>query len=353
MGSEPLTAVGGALLRSMQATGIAWRPAADGSWHATLDRVELANVRMPTPFGMADVLKATLTGVEVDARLRPGPAGGAFELRRLAAERAELDDVELTVVLDPSALPALDRLEPIGGMQGLLRVYIRDATWVIDAEITMPIAAGRIDFNRVVVEHVGPNSAMGLAPGGVYVEAPSLDRTELIRLAASPVPGARYETRGAFGHVSDRGSLDLQGFVQALLASPAGQPLARLGGRDVEAMLDRTKLNGELQLGDGALGTPTAFLVLADRALSHNRLSLSGAVAGQRVIGRLPDLAASRATFELLGRQGTTGPVTASIEFHVTGLSGAAPSMMLMAHRMTVQRLVVGPDPLSPPAGRG
>ncbi|MFL6660671.1 MAG: hypothetical protein ACJ8G7_00750, partial [Rhizobacter sp.] len=116
---------------------------------------------------------------------------------------------------------------------------------------------------------------------------------------------------------------------------------------------DRTKLNGELQLGDGALGTGTAFLVLADRALSHNRLSLSGAVAGQRVIGRLPDLAASRATFELLGRQGTTGPVTASIEFHVTGLSSAAPSMMLMAHRMAVQRLALGPDPLSPLAGRG
>jgi len=151
MGSEPLTAVGGALLRSMQATGIAWRPAADGSWHATLDRVELANVRMPTPFGMADVLKATLTSVEVDARLRPGPAGGAFELRRLAAERADLDDVELTVVLDPSALPSLDRLEPIGGMQGLLRVYIRDATWVIDA-VTGPVVPWRPSSSNVARE---------------------------------------------------------------------------------------------------------------------------------------------------------------------------------------------------------
>jgi len=211
----------------------------------------------------------------------------------------------------------------------------------------VPIAGGRLDFNRVVVEHVGPNSSLGIAPSGLYADAPNMGRIELFRFTAPPVPGVRYEQRrrGLGARVSDRGSLELQPFVQALLG--AAGTLGHAVATDVPAMLDRTKVSGELRLGDGALGMGRHQLVLAGQAEGCNRISMSAAVLGQRLVARMPGLSASRSTFELLGLAGTTGRVSATLELHITGLDRQPVRAGIAAtvHSMTVRDVRLGsPD---------
>lgn len=215
----------------------------------------------------------------------------------------------------------------------------------------MPIADGAIDFDRVVVEHFGPNSAMGVGRDGVYVDAPNGARTPLFRFSAPEFAGVEHETRSGFGaRVSDRGRLDLRAFAEAWLAAGTDQPLGQPASREVERMLDRTKLSGELRLGDGVLGSQRQHLLLSGHAEGKNRLSVSAAVLGHRLVLRLPALCASGAVFELLGQRGSAGPVSATLEAHATGLSGPAgqpaartdAGVSVSVHHLTLRQVVLG-----------
>ena len=93
-----------------------------------------------------------------------------------------------------AAIAEFRRLRPrvavsVGGYASMPAVF---AAWKLDVDITMPVLAGRIDFDRVVVEHVGPNSCMGVAREGIYVEAPHRDRTELVGFAGPAIAGVTY-----------------------------------------------------------------------------------------------------------------------------------------------------------------
>lgn len=259
--------------------------------------------------------------------LRLGAAGSSLEPLGLLVDSLQVEGVELQARAGARvALPADTswQLDALRALEGDFQVFIRDAAWVVDAAIAMPVRAGQVDFNRVVVDHVGPNSSMGIARNGIYVDAPNLGRTDLFNFTAPEVPGADYERRDGLGaRITDRGRLDIVAFVAGLLASTGKQALGRLAGREVQVMLDRTKLSGDLQLGDGALGTARHHLLLGGRARARNRIGFTAAVLGQRIVMRLSELAAESARFELLGRQGETGTVTARIDGHVTNLSGS------------------------------
>src|SRR5258706_6964603 len=244
----------GTQLKDLQASGLMLRAAGGSQWCASADQLLIRSVRMQGDAAVVNVAKLTLTGAQMT--LAPAPADASFDLHGLTAKEVHLEGVE--VALNAAAPPrgaTADGwvLDAVGGLQGMVQVFVRDAAWVVDAEVTLPIANGRLDFDRVVVEHVGPNSSMGVARNGVYVDAPNMGRIDLFRFTAPQVPGANYEERSGTGaRVSDRGSLDLQPFVQAMLG--AAEPLGRMVARDFASMLDRTKMSGELRLGDGALG---------------------------------------------------------------------------------------------------
>ena len=95
--------------------------------------------------------------------------------------------------------------------------------------------------------------------------------------------------------------------------------------------------------------------MLSGQAQGKNRLSVSAAVLGHRLVLRLPALCASGAVFDLLGRRGRCGPMAATLEVHATGLSGpagqaAAPAGVgISVHHMTLRRLSLGE--VEPPAG--
>ena len=72
---------------------------------------------------------------------------------------------------------------------GALNAEITDAHLLFDAQVRVPIARGVVDFNRATVEHVGPDSRMGVSRMGIYVDAPN-GRSYLYQFPSAPVAGA-------------------------------------------------------------------------------------------------------------------------------------------------------------------
>jgi len=264
----------------------------------------------------------------------------------LRAARAHLHGVEITLQNFGAARtnsasvrpkPATWRLEPLEGLEGRIEALITDAHWVLDADVTVPIEDGRIDFNRVAVEHLGPDSSMGLSPMGLYVDAPN-GRTHLYLLSATHVPGARFERRDSLigARMADRGALELRPLVEGLLSGMTlGSP-----ARDAQSQLDRTRLSGTLQLGDGALGADRDEITLAGRAQGRNRITLAAEVVGREVTAQLPEFSASGARLEALGKRVTCGAITAALRITL-----ARQSVRLLADEISVADLAIGDPP--------
>jgi hypothetical protein len=184
---------------------------------------------------------------------------------------------------------------------------------------------------------------MGIASEGLYVDAPSRERTVLLSFARHDIAGVRYEERGALIglRVVDRGSIDLRPFAEAIARAGLARPLWHPPGREVRTMLDRTKLSGELQLADGIFGGEHDHLVLDRRAEGMNGIALDAAVLGQRLVVRWPELSASGAAFVALGRSGIAGAIRGALEVHVTGAGSGAPQFVVNVHRLTVRSVAL------------
>lgn len=335
-------------LKDLEGSGWRLRVLPDGSLRGESDRVLIRSAQLQLPLGHAVAARVTL----LNAAIRVGASASqpSFELLGLQAGEVLVEGAELALApgFNPGGhaaggwrLDALDRLE------GTLRMFIRDAAWVVDADVAMRVTGGQLDFDEVVVEHVGPNSAMGIGRNSVYIDTPNMGRTDLFRFSAPTVPGATFETRGGT-RVTDRGRIDLKEFLEAVLEAPADHKIGGVAGREVEVMLDRTKLDGELRLGDGAIGTDRHHAELAGQAEGRNRIALTAAVLGQRLVVRIPELAASGSRFELFGRTGRSGPLAASIELHATGLSRSSAQRTADAgiaatvHKLSLRDVVLG-----------
>lgn len=220
------------------------------------------------------------------------------------------------------------RLDALEGLEGVLRVFVVDAAWIVDADITLPLQHGRLDFDRVAVEHVGPDSAMGISRGGVYLDAPHLGRRYLYVFTAGEVPGAEYGHR-AHGGPTRRGALDLKALLEGLLDARRTGPLGRPAEPRLYAMLDRTRLAGELQCGDGVLAAPGLRVVMSGKPNGRNRVGLSAPAVGREMLLRLPALQLSETSLALAAGQASTGLACGSAEMAVQILRqgrGEAPS---------------------------
>jgi hypothetical protein len=327
---------------------------ADGRAQLKAARLSAAGLRLAVGAAELAVEQAELTGV---AATLAAPAGSPARVEAVSVEAVKLQGLHV-------ALPAAAwrgtgaaagmawRLDALGGLQGVLNALITDAAWVLDADVRMPIDDGRLDFNHVTVEHLGPDSSMGVSHMGVYVDAPN-GRSYLYMFSGPQVPGISFERRGAlFGaRVTDRGSLDVRAFAECLLRHLGSQPVG-WAPHQTAATLDRTRLDGTLQLGDGAFGTVQHHLVLDGRARGHNRIELSAAVVSHELTLRWLGLSAREARFEVQGRAGQAGPVTATLRLQASGLGlqprGRAPEVTVDVESLTLQRLAWG-QPL--PAG--
>jgi hypothetical protein len=198
-----------------------------------------------------------------------------------------------------SAPPAADawRLDPLGAADGTLRAKITDAMLLFDADVTVPVRHGQIDFNDATVEHVGPDSRMGVSRLGLYVDAPD-GRSYLYQFASAPLAGVEFEQRGALlsPWVSERGKLQLQVFAESMLRQGLsvqghGQGLTE----QARVLLGRTALSGEVQLGDGVLAAPGMQVELEGRAQSRNAVGLQSKAVGHGVTAEIASLSARNA----------------------------------------------------------
>ena len=194
---------------------------------------ELAGVKVHGPLIFSPQLKETLHALHV--------AAGAPRIGDTAAAQAA---------------GSAWCLGPLAAADGRIRAEIVDAHLMFDADVTVPIGGGAIDFNEVTVEHVGPDSSMGVSRLGVYVDAPN-GRSYVYQFASTPIGGVEFERRGGplGAWVSNRGNLRLKPFVEGLLRQARSERGAGVT-EEARQMLERTALSGDVELSDGRFAVP-------------------------------------------------------------------------------------------------
>ena len=253
--------------------GLAFERKEDGSIRFTIRRLGVASLALPAgPFSME---LARLEMRQVAGQLSIGEGGP----RLVSLESGDIDvfDLKLRGPLVPARAPAATdtwHLAPLAAADGSIHAQILDAHLMFDVDVTVKIAYGQVDFNDATVEHVGPDSRMGISPQGLYVDAPN-GRTLLYPFGAAPVAGVDFERRDPLLGLAvlDRGRLRLQPFAEDQLRQDPG---ALVAGHPEQArlMLQRTAVTGEVQLGDGQFAAPGLRAELVGRDHGQNTVRI-------------------------------------------------------------------------------
>jgi hypothetical protein len=266
-----------------------------GSLGIGFERWEAASLRLTSGPLVLDVGRVALDKLVGQARVE----AGARRLVSLEAASAELSGVKVEGPLVSSPQATGDwSLAPLAAADGTIRAEIVDAHLLFDADVTVPIRHGEVDFDDATVEHVGPDSRMGVSRLGLYVDAAN-GRSYLYQFPSTPVSGVQYERRGAMlgPWVSDRGSLRLQEFVEGLLRQgpgghgPGFTEQARL-------LLDRTALAGDVQLSDGKFAAPGVQADLVGRAEGRNAVRVHSEAVGGGITVEIASLSVRHARLE-------------------------------------------------------
>lgn len=283
---------------------LSFGPAKDGAMELRVRRFTASALRLasgPLVLEIGQLALHDLLGVVRADEGRP-------RLTALQAASAECQGVKIHGPLflpgsrsagDAAAAPW--KLDPLAAADGTIRARIVDAHLLFDADVTVPVRHGGITFSDTSVEHVGPDSRMGVSRLGLYVDAPN-GRSYLYQFPSTPVAGVEYEKRGALlgPWVTHRGSLQLQPFLESLLHQPpAGQALRFT--EQARQLFDRTSVSGDLQLGDGSIAAPGVRAELAGRAGRRNAVRVHSEAVGR---GITIDLASFLARNAVLGAGG-------------------------------------------------
>jgi hypothetical protein len=250
---------------------VRWTPASDGALEMRIGRLEAMGLQLAS-----DALRMEIERVTVHDLLVTVHAGNdALRVGAIEARDAEFAGLKLhgplvlprqfrqlweaTHPADGTALPPPAdawQLGPLGEIDGTIRGRITDAHLLFDADVTVPIRHGLVDFNDATVEHVGPDSRMGVSPLGFYVDAPN-GRSYLYQFASAPLAGVEFERRKSLigPWISERGKLRLRPFAESMLRQGLGSQAQGLTAQ-ARTLLGRTALSGELRLGDGLLALP-------------------------------------------------------------------------------------------------
>ena len=277
----------------------------NGALDTGIDRFEATSLRFafgPLTLEVGRLVLHKLTGqVRFDA--------GQPRLHPLQAAGAELSGVKVRGPLIPSRMAAGQgaagpwSLVPLAAANGTIQAEIIDAHLAFDADVTVPIRHGEIDFSAATVEHVGPDSRMGVSRQGLYVDAPN-GRSHVYQFPSAPVAGVEYEQRksllGPF--VSDRGKLKLQAFVEGMLSRAQGAQGVGFT-RQARPLFDRTALAGEVRLGDGKFAAPGVQAELTGRAAGSNVIRLHSDAVGRGFSAEIASLSVRDAVLDALGMQ--------------------------------------------------
>ncbi|CAN7674492.1 hypothetical protein [Variovorax paradoxus] len=369
LGSE-LGASGDAGRNRCTLDGVTWQSMPDGAVELRVRRFEAMALRLASdPF----VLEIGRIDVhELLVRLRA--EAGVPRLVSVQADKAECSGLKLhgPLVLPPqiqkireashgadaaAATPgaaaghaAADawHLAPLGEAEGTIRGRITDAHLLFDADVTVPIRDGQIDFNDATVEHVGPDSRMGVSRMGIYVDAPN-GRSYLYQFAAAPLAGVVFEHRGALlgPWVSERGKLQLQAFAESMLRQGHRGPGHGLT-QQARLLLGRTSLSGELRLGEGLVAMPGLQVHLEGR----HAIGLHSQSVGRGLKVEMASLAARDAAAAWKGAQMGFDRATAKLELEIL-VEGPAMRFALHVENGTAAGLRIDLQRTGPDASEG
>lgn len=294
------------------------------------DHLEATGLRLRLAGLDVRIDRALATGLSA-AFSEPGP-GVPSRLLGARMQQLLLEGLEASGPLARIQRPPAQglRLAALQGLEGRLRAAITDAAWILDADITAPVVAGAIDFSQVTVEHLGPNSALGVSPGGLYVDPPHLARRYLYLFTGATPQGLDFQGRGR---------ADVATLVADLLAR--SEPPGRVANEEIAATLQRTQVQGELHLADGELGVQAAMLKFAGAAVGRNRLSLMAEALARKLVATLPEAHAQESRFAWGGLEGRSGAVQAELHLELEDLQ----RVLLRARRVQVSDLQLGDAP--------
>ena len=285
--------------------GLAWGPEKDGAASIRIDRLEATSLQLTSGELTLEIGRVAVRGLVAQIRNE----AGAPQLAGVEAPEAEFSGLKLHGPLRvPPQLheawntaPAAEALAsqasadetslaPLGTAHGTIRGQITDAHLLFDADVTVPVRGGQIDFNDATVEHIGPDSRMGVSRLGIYVDAPN-GRSYVYQFASAPLAGVTFERRGALlsPWVSERGKLQLQEFAESMLRRGRGQGHEGLT-EQARQLLGRTSLSGDLQLGDGRFVLPGLRGQLEGRDDGRNRIGLHSEAVGRGVTAEIDSL---------------------------------------------------------------
>lgn len=272
--------------------GLSLGARSDGALEIGIRSLAAASLRVASGPLMLEVEHLALHGVVALVHTEAGRP----RLDALQAAGAEVSGVKVQGPLafgaSASGQPAGSpwSLGPLAAANGAIRAEILDAHLLFDADVTVPIREGQVNFDDATVEHVGPDSRMGVSRLGLYVDAPN-GRSYLYQFPSAPAGGVEYERRGAMlgPWVTGRGKLQLQAFAEGLLRQFGGAK--GLGFTEQARLLfDRTAVSGDVRLGDGRFLVPGMQADMAGRAEGRNVVRLHSEAVGRGVTAELASL---------------------------------------------------------------
>jgi hypothetical protein len=337
--------------------GLTVGPRSDGALDMAIRNLQAASLRLASGPLVLDLGELALRGIQAQVRIGPGrPRLASFE-----AANAELSGVKVQGPLTlpprlqggapaPAASPAGQasgsgwRLDPLAAADGSVRAQIVDAHLLFDADVTVPIRQGQIDFNEATVEHVGPDSSMGVSRMGIYVDAPN-GRSYLYQFPSAPLCGVEYEQRGALlgAWVTKRGKLRLQEFGESLLRQALGRKALAGLTEQARQLFERTAVSGEIRLGDGTIAAPGLQADLQGRAAGRNGVRLHAEAVGRGLTAELASLSIRNA---LLGSTATSlrcAEIAGSLTLRLVR-EGAEARFELQLGATTIRGLRFGPE---------
>jgi hypothetical protein len=342
--------------------GVAWKSGQEGVIDAGIRQFEATALRLASGALALEIDRVAVH--ELAGRLRTD--AGALHLTALEAAEAELSGLRLQgpVTVPPQlraawqALRSTDAaatpgtaaeawcLGPLDAADGTIRGEITDAHLLFDADVTVPIRQGHIDFNDATVEHVGPDSRMGVSRLGLYVDAPN-GRSYLYQFASAPLGGVEFERRGALlsPWVSERGKLHLKTFAETMLRQSAGGQGQGLT-EQARLLLGRTALSGEVQLSDGLFAVPGLHVRLDGRANGRNKVAMHSDALGQGLTIEMASLSAGKAVVDWRGAQLACDRITARLKLQLL-VEGPGLRFVLEVEncKVTGARVDLRPDP--------
>lgn len=316
----------------------------EGALAIGIRRFEADSLRLETGSFVLEVGRLALHQLVGQVRVDQGRP----RLRSLEAADVELSGVKVNGPLILSREPQRDRhashahgspplsadtaagqdaagawaLGPLATADGTIRAEIVDAHLLFDADVTVPIRQGQIDFNEATVEHVGPDSRMGVSRLGLYVDAPN-GRSYLYQFPAAPITGVEFERRGALSGPwgTNRGNLRLQSFVEGLLRQGRRGPGSGFTDQARE-MFDRTALSGDVQLSDGKFAAPGVEAHLAGRADRRNAIRVSSEAVGRGLTVEMASLSVRHAMLNTRDTRLACDEITGALDVRVLVADG-------------------------------